>query len=58
MRNKREYKNGWYYSKPIVDNRKYEITFYDGVNIWCENIKCNSLSESYEICKTRIDNAA
>ena len=55
--NKRNHGNGWYLVKPVVDGVKYEVTIYDGVNTYCEDIRCASLSEAYEYCKVRINAA-
>lgn len=50
-------KNGWFRVKALFDGVKYEITLFDGVNIYCENIRCSSLPEAWEYCKERIDAA-
>lgn len=54
---KRYHGNGWYLIKPVVKGVKYEVTIYDGMNTYCENVRCASLSEAYEYCKARIDAA-
>lgn len=55
--NKRHHGKGWYLVKPVVDGVKYEVTVHDGVNTYCEDVCCASLSEAYEHCKGRIDAA-
>lgn len=50
-----EYKNGWYRVKSVHDNVKYEVTIYDGINSFCEDIKCSSLHDAYEYCKVKIN---
>jgi hypothetical protein len=57
MLTKRNYGNGWYFVKPVIDGAKYEITVFDGVNLYCENVKCGSRREAYERCESRIDAA-
>ncbi|WP_374841443.1 hypothetical protein, partial [Mycoplana ramosa] len=52
---RRYYGNGWYWAKRIVAGVRYEVTIYDGMNIYCENIRCASLSEAYKYCQARID---
>lgn len=54
---KRDYKEGWFLVKPIVDNVKYEVIIYDGVNTYCENVSCISRSAAEDHCKNRIDSA-
>ena len=55
--NKRNYGKGWYIVKPVVIGVKYEIIIHDGLNTYCEDVRCASLSEAYELCKARIDAA-
>ena len=54
---KREYKGGWYKVKPVVKGRKYEITLFDGVNRYCENVRVSSYAEAFDYCKGKIDAA-
>lgn len=54
---KQEYKKGWYKVKPVFEGRKYEVTFYDGINSYCEDIKVQSYSEACDYCKGCINAA-
>lgn len=57
MLTKRNYGNGWYFVKTLVDGAKYEVTVFDGVNLYCEDVKFGSRQGAYDHCKARIDEA-
>lgn len=54
---KHEYKNGWYKVKPVFEGRKYEITVFDGINCYCENVRVSSYAEARDYCKGKINAA-
>ncbi len=54
---KRNHGNGWYLVKTLVSGSRYEVIIHDGMNTFCEQVRCASLTEAYEHCKARIDAA-
>ena len=54
---KQEYKNGWFKVKPVFEGRKYEITVFDGINSYCEDVKVSSYAEARNYCEGKINAA-
>lgn len=54
---KQEYKRGWFKVKAVFEGRKYEITVFDGVNFYCEDVKVSSYAEARNYCHGKINAA-
>ena len=54
---KQEYRKGWYKVKPVFDGVKYEVTYFNGINIYCEDVRIGSYADACSYCKGKINAA-